>query len=139
MLSSLARPDGRYLVGTLNRVGRSYPHALYYSLRTAYLEFRTPLQQVVPPSSSGSTPRPGIARTMSSVALESMTRSLLADRDRQATEKTGEDSPVPTPSKRPRMDEGEIESEASASASAPAGTPIDGKRNTHIYIYKIVK
>ena len=54
MLSSLARPDGRHLANTLARVARAYPHALYYSLRTAYLEFRSPVQQAAmaraPPS-----------------------------------------------------------------------------------------
>ena len=79
MLASLARPDGVHLVGTLARVGRTFPHALYYSLRTAYLEFRTPAQpgpgSSAPSSSATPTARPAVSRAPSMSELPGLSRT----------------------------------------------------------------
>ncbi len=44
MLASLARPDSRYILTPLLRMARMHPNALYYSLRTCYLELRSAIQ-----------------------------------------------------------------------------------------------
>jgi hypothetical protein len=43
MLSAMPRPDGRHLSLTLTRVARVHPNALYYALRTTYLDLRSSL------------------------------------------------------------------------------------------------
>ena len=86
LLTCLIRPEGPYIASILVKIAKQYPQALYYHLRTTFLDIRTSIQR------------------RDSTTASAATSAVATPTGKREADSKGEDA-----AKRTRMEDGSVE------------------------------